>query len=138
MRKRQWMKSGYRLGSRYTGVLLQLTFLKMLLFSGCLVSLPLDVILRAVETRRQRFLRRLYYYLEIGKKKKINETKKKVISPKTDINNMQEHVYNSLSEKKRKKLPLSFNLDSVKFNIEFRSGKRLKRMSLRPYPSVVF
>ena len=60
----------------------------MLLFSGCLVSLPLDVILRAVETRRQRFLRRLYYYLEIGKKKKINETKKKVISPKTDINNM--------------------------------------------------
>ena len=59
----------------------------MLLFSGCLVSLPLDVILRAVETRRQRFLRRLYYYLEIGKKK-INETKKKVISPKTDINNM--------------------------------------------------
>ena len=59
----------------------------MLLFSGCLVSLPRDVILRAVETRRQRFLRRLYYYLEIGKKK-INETKKKVISPKTDINNM--------------------------------------------------
>ena len=60
----------------------------MLLFSRCSVSLPLDVILQAVETRRQRFLRRLYYYLEIGKKKKINETKKKVISPKTDINNM--------------------------------------------------
>ena len=60
----------------------------MLLFSRCSVSLPLDVILQAVETRRQRFLRRLYYYLEIGKKKKINETKKKLISPKTDINNM--------------------------------------------------
>ena len=58
----------------------------MLLFSGCLVSLPLDVILRAVETRRQRFLRRLYYYLEIGKKNSMKQ--KKVISPKTDINNM--------------------------------------------------
>ena len=59
----------------------------MLLFSGCSVSLPLDVILQAVETRRQRFLRRLYYYLEIGKKKSMKQ-KKKVISPKTDINNM--------------------------------------------------